>query len=113
MKTLLMTSSKGNFSLYEISREIGNNIQKQLEVQSTGLADDHVVDIRLSLLDYSAIKNGESHKYDPYDITISHGFSSNAEMNKISKIEEYILVLQEAVEFASIIKLYIVSNGWC
>lgn len=107
MKEKIMGSSDGNFILYRVEG-VGRNDTpySDLEVVSEGLADKHVIEIRLE----STMPRfeGKPVQYKYYGSYISHGMRMNSDT--LAETEEYIKVLQEAVDFAHQVNQYIDQN---
>ena len=89
--------SEGDFTLFKESG-IGNKDTpwNGLVVKSEGLAEKHVVEVRLDS-DFQSF-NGEPVKYMYYNIYIAHGMRMKSDT--IEETKEYIQVLQDAIEFA-------------
>lgn len=82
-----------------------------LEVYSIGLADKHVVAIRLYQSDGYPYK-GEpiKHTYDPDRTEIAHGMRMIRDT--FAETQEYIGVLQDALTFAKRVNTWITENDW-
>jgi len=111
--TVLLRSESNDFRLVEESGTGRNDTPwTGLKVVSGGLADKHVVEIKLHTAgryDY----NGEpvTYKYLP-EVTIGHGFRPSGENETLAGVEELIRVLGEAVDFSREIEQYIADNEW-
>lgn len=111
MKRLIRAAS-GNvlfedpyFSLVEDSGiGINNTPWEGLKVISKGLAKKHVVEIRLHTKGSPGF-NGEPVTYQYSDVEIAHGMRSTSDT--LEDTEEYIEVLEDAVDFAKRIKKFI------
>ena len=81
----------------------------ELDVKSIGLAEKHVVEVRLNyrgFYDY----NGEPIKFVYNDVEVSHGM--RMKKDTLMDTKEYIDVLNEALEVAFEVQKYCVLNGW-
>lgn len=81
----------------------------ELEVKSIGLAEKHVVEVRLDYRGFYEY-NGEPVKYEYNGVEVSHGM--RMKKDTLAETAEYIKVLQEAVEVAFEVQKYCVLNGW-
>lgn len=81
----------------------------ELEVKSIGLAEKHVVEVRLGYKGFYEYK-GEPVKYEYSEVEVSHGM--RCRRDTLAETAEYIKVLQEAVEVAFEVQKYCVLNGW-
>lgn len=107
--TSLLKSSDGMFELVKIEGVGMNNTPyTALAVKSSGLAEKHVVEIRLSS-DFPDF-NGDPVKYSYYGVEVAHGMRSV--MDTLEDTQEYIDVLQSALSFAYKVEDYIADNGW-
>lgn len=106
---IIKTSSNGNFIFYK-RNGIGMNDTpfESLEIRSEGLAEKHVVEIRLDS-DYKPY-DGKPIKHTYSDVYISHGMRGHKDT--IDDIKEYIEVLNEAIEFVQYIKDFIENSDW-
>lgn len=106
--TGLLTSDDGYFELVKVS-SIGMNDTPftRLFVNSSGLAEDYVIEIRLDP-EYREF-DGEEFEYLYNDVSVAHGMSMKHET--LENTAEYISILQSALDFAYEIKDYLVSNG--
>ena len=99
-----------NFTLEHITG-VGNNDTpyEQLNVRSKGLAEKHVVEVRL---DYRGCHeyNGEPIKFRYCDVNVSHGM--RMKKDTLAETQEYINVLKEAIYVAFEVQKYCVLNGW-
>lgn len=99
-----------NFTLEHITG-VGNNDTpyEQLNVRSKGLAEKHVVEVRL---DYrgSHEYNGEPIKYMYNSVDVSHGM--RMKKDTLAETQEYINVLKEALDVAFEVQKYCILNGW-
>lgn len=82
---------------------------ERLKVISSGAANKHVIEIRLDPKTHKPF-NGEPVKYIYNDIYISHGM--RMAKDTLKETDEYILALQEAVEFAILVRDWCKENGW-
>lgn len=109
MKEILLTSSDGNFTL--VSRDgIGMNDTpwEGLSVISQGIAEKHVVEVRLNSIGSPQFEgNPVKYKYNS-DCEVSHGMRSVRD--SLSETAEYIKVLQEALDFAYRVNSYIENH---
>ena len=103
----LLTSDEGNFSLVT-TEGVGVNDTPWTgyEVRSTGLAEKHVVQIRIEMK--NADYNGEPVEQIPYYVHIAYGMRSV--IDRASDIREFIKVLQEALKFKHAVDTYFSSN---
>lgn len=98
-----------NFILrYVQSTGINDTPYEKLDVKSIGLADKHVVEVRLdsNCPDFK----GEPVKYVYDKVYVSHGMRMKSD--SLAETQEYIKVLQEAIEVAFEVQKYCVLNGW-
>lgn len=106
--TKLLTSNDGYFELVRISSVGVNNTPfTRLYVNSSGLAEDYVIEIRLDPKYHEF--NGEEFEYLYNDVSVAHGMSMKHET--LENTAEYISVLQSALDFAYEIKDYLANNG--
>lgn len=107
MMEKLLTSTNGNFSLYK-KQGVGRNdtCYENLEVISDGLADKHVVEVRLESDIYQYV--GKPVKYQYSDVYIAHGM--RMDRDSIEDIREYISVLEEAIDFTLVIRKFLDDN---
>ena len=105
--SLIMTSRDGNFSLrsYE-SIGVKDTPYTALECISHDLAYKHVVEIRLNSIFQNYDGTPIHHKYR--DCYVSHGIRSSKDT--LEDTEDYIAVLEEAVDFARKINCYLRTN---
>ena len=82
---------------------------EQLNVRSKGLAEKHVVEVRL---DYRGNYeyNGEPVKYSYSGVEVTHGM--RMKKDTLAETQEYIKVLQEALDVAFEVQKYCILNGW-
>ena len=109
MRETLLKSKNDNFELVTKSGiGVEDTPYEGLEVIRKGLADKHVVDVRLksSMHDF----NGTPVKYKYYGAYVAHGMRS--EQDTLDETLEYIKVLGEAVEFTRTVIQYIEDTGW-
>ena len=107
--TSLLKSSDGMFELIKVEGVgMSNTPYTALKVESSGLAEKHVVEIRLQSTwqDFT----GDPVKYSYYGVEVAHGMRSVADTLK--ETQEYIGVLQSALSFAYKVEDYIADNGW-
>lgn len=106
---ILLQSNDGMFKLIRTSG-IGmeDTPWEGLAVRSYGLAEKHVVDIRLDTrwTDF----NGDPVSETYYNVYVSHGMRSLADT--LAETQEYIDVLQSAVDFAEQVQKYMQKHGW-
>lgn len=97
MRDKLLVSSYNNYILYKIRKEDENGELKETlyQVQSDGDASKYVVEIRFGWSD-------DYHEKDYNKITIAHGMRYCDDT--IAETQEYINVLQEALDFIPRIK---------
>lgn len=97
MRDKLLVSSCNNYILYKIRKEDENGKLKETlyQVQSDGDASKYVVEIRFGWSD-------DYHEKDYNKITIAHGMRCCDDT--IAETQEYINVLQEALDFIPRIK---------
>lgn len=99
----------GDFSLvHESSIGREDTPLEGLKVISDGLAEKHVVEVRLDS-DFQSF-NGEPVKYMYYNIYIAHGMRMKSDT--IEETKEYIQVLQDAIEFAKKVEVWCKENNW-
>lgn len=103
----ILTSQNGNFELVQRSG-VGRNKTPwtSYEVKSKGLAEKHVVEIRIQNKD--ANYNGEPVELEPYYVYIAHGMRSTIDTG--SDIKELISVLEEALDFKADVNTYFATN---
>lgn len=108
MRELIFTD--GDFSLYLNTWEKGEGEDKKeyqdLQIKIDGLASKHVVDVRL---DYHGFRE-VSTKRKYYNVYVSHGMRMT--QDSLAETQEYIEVLQKAVEFAKRVETYCKENDW-
>lgn len=103
MSEVLLSSKDNNFILIlKEGTTIDDTPYKRLDVKSQGLADKHVVEIRLLHEDYYSLNQKYSGVY------ISHGMRMKSD--SLSETAEYIKVLEEALDFAYRINSYLENN---
>ena len=103
MPEVLLSSRDDNFILMLREGTTRDNTPyKKLEVKSQGLADKHVVEIRLEE-DYFS----PNPKYS--GVSIAHGMRMKTD--SLSETAEYIKVLEEALDFAYRINSYIENHS--
>lgn len=99
-----------NFTLeYVTGVGINDTPYEELNVRSKGLAEKHVVEVRLNFRgcpDY----NGEPVKYMYVGVEVSHGM--RMQKDTLAETQEYIKVLQEALDVAFEVQKYCILNGW-
>lgn len=81
----------------------------ELEVKSIGLAEKHVVEVRLNYRGTHEY-NGEPIKYIYSEVEISHGM--RMKKDSLAETGEYIEVLKEALDVAFEVQKYCILNGW-
>lgn len=99
-----------NFTLeYLTGVGMNDTPYEQLNVRSKGLADKHVVEVRL---DYRGTYpfNGEPVKYMYDGVEVSHGM--RMKKDTLAETQEYINVLKEALDVAFEVQKYCILNGW-
>ena len=100
----------GNFILRRIQGTGSNNTPyDELDIKSIGLAEKHVVEVRL---DYRGTYpfNGEPVKYMYDKVYVSHGMRMKSET--LAETKEYRDVLNEAIDVAFEVQKYCILNGW-
>ena len=98
-----------NFTLeYITGVGINDTPYEELEVRSKGLAEKHVVSIRLDSGVYAF--NGEPVKRLVTKVYVNHGM--RMQMDTLAETQEYIKVLQEALDVAFEVQKYCGLNGW-
>ena len=99
-----------NFILYYENGVGANDTPyEELVVKSIGLAEKHVVEVRL---DYRGMHeyNGEPIKFVYNNIEVSHGM--RMKKDTLLDTKEYIDVLKEALDVAFEVQKYCILNGW-
>lgn len=99
-----------NFTFEHITGVANNDTPfEKLYVRSKGLAEKHVVEVRL---DYRGNHeyNGEPIKFRYCDVDVSHGM--RMKKDTLAETQEYIKVLQEALDVAFEVQKYCILNGW-
>lgn len=81
----------------------------ELDVKSIGLAEKHVVEVRLNYRGTHEY-NGEPIKYVYSEVEISHGM--RMQKDSLAETGEYIEVLKEALDVAFEVQKYCILNGW-
>lgn len=81
---------------------------EELAVKSIGLADKHVIEVRLDCL--SRNFDGTPVKDQYYRVYVSHGMRMKQDTLKDTK--EYIDTLNEALDVAFEVQKYCILNGW-
>lgn len=81
----------------------------ELDVKSIGLAEKHVVEVRL---DYRGVPvyEGDPVKYVYNGVEVSHGM--RMKRDSLAETKEYIGVLNEALDVAFEVQKYCILNGW-
>lgn len=104
--------SEGDFTLCR-EEGIGMNDTpwEGLKIISDGLAEKHVVEVRLSI-DRSPSFDGEpvKFKYNPERTEIAHGMRMTRDT--FADTEEYIEVLKEALAFAKRVNSFLQDSDW-
>lgn len=99
-----------NFTLeYITGVGMNDTPYEQLGVRSRGLAEKHVVEVRLespSVYNYE----GEPVKYAYNKAYVSHGMRMRSDT--LAETAEYIEVLKEALDVAFEVQKYCILNGW-
>ena len=104
-KEVIAESKDGMFTLVKEKGEGRENTPWEgLAVLSNGLAEKHVVEIRLKVSNFPEF-NGEPVRYEFKGVYISHGMRNV--MDTLDETEEYIEVLQSALDFAKEMDKYI------
>ena len=110
----IMTSDDGMFTLIRYTSVGRNNVEYEaLRVESAGRANDFVVEIRLSSTP-GKFDEGEYFQYKYYTdkTNIAHGMAGHIEY--LSETEDYIYVLECALDFARKVNQYIRRHKeWC
>lgn len=104
-KNVIATSKDGMFTLISeegVGRE--NTSWKGLSIIGDDLAEKHVVEIRM-ITKGSPDFNGEPVKYEYSGVYVAHGMRNV--MDTLKDTEEYIQVLQSALDFAKGMDKYI------
>ena len=99
-----------NFVLYYEAGVGANDTPFEgLVVESINLAKKHVVGVRLN---YSGTYhfNGQPVRYAYDGVEVSHGMRMRADT--LAETQEYIEVLQEALDVAFEVQKYCILNGW-
>ena len=94
----------GDFTLKTVERPQG---YKELTIITDGLARKHVVEVRLDYV-YFNMEGRDKQKYN--NVYISHGMRMQSDT--LAETQEYIEVLQQALEFAKRTEEYCRENGW-
>lgn len=82
---------------------------EELYVKSKGLADEHVVQVRLNSTNFMEDPGeGEVFKYEYKDAYVAHGMRPVTDT--LQDTRDYIAVLQDAVEFAERIDEWLETN---
>jgi hypothetical protein len=81
---------------------------EELVVKSRGLAEKHVVEVRLDSVHVPF--NGAPVKYAYRRVEVSHGMRMRADT--LVETQEYINVLKEALDVAFEVQKYCMLNGW-
>ena len=103
-----LRSRDGLFSLVETSGVgMANTPWKGLSVISSGIAKEHVVEIRLNILGFPDF-NGTPVTYSYRGAYVVHGMRS--QIDTLEDTQEYIDVLQSALKFAYEVQDYIDSH---
>ena len=98
-----------NFTLEHVTGVgINDTPYEELEVRSKGLADKHVVSVRLDSGVYSF--NGEPVKRLVNKVYVNHGMRMTTDT--LAETKEYIDVLNEALDVAFEVQKYCILNGW-
>ena len=99
-----------NFILYYVEGVgVNETPYEELEVKSIGLAEKHVVEVRLN---YHGIHKfeGELIKFTYDKVYVSHGMRMKSD--SLAETAEYIKVLEEALDVAFEVQKYCILNGW-
>lgn len=105
----LLTSSDGLFTLVEESGVgVKNTPWTGLAVRSNGSAKDHVVEVRLN--QNNTRFEGEPVEFSYNGVYVSHGMRGR--VDTLEDTQEYINVLQSALDFAYQVEEYLAGNGW-
>ena len=100
----------GNFILRRIQGVGANDTPyDKLDVKSIGLAEKHVVEVRLHYRGTYPF-NGEPVKYMYDEVEVSHGMRMKTDT--LAETKEYIDVLNEALDVAFEVQKYCILNGW-
>ena len=101
--------TQGDFTLVKESGiGMSNTPWEGLHVISDGAANKHVVEVRL-ISDYQPF-DGKPIKRRYESVYVAHGMRSQSD--SFADTEEYIRVLQDALEFAKRVERYIHGNDW-
>lgn len=99
-----------NFILYYVTGVgIKDTPYEELEVKSIGLAEKHVIEVRLNCTNVLTF-NGEPVVRTYNKVYVSHGMRMKADT--LAETQEYIKILQEAIDVAFEVQKYCVLNGW-
>ena len=105
----LLRSNDGMFELVKVEGVGMNNTPyTALQVRSSGLAEKHVVEIRLQS-SWGKFE-GEPFTYSYYGVEVAHGMRSV--IDSLKDTQEYIDVLESALSFAYEVEDYLADNGW-
>lgn len=109
---LLIKSKDGNFELVQRSGIAMNDTPYTgLRVISKGLAEKHVVEVRLESKFLNSDRyNGEPIKHSYYGVNVAHGMRNR--VDTLEDTEEYIRVMQSALNFAYEVLEYLEDNDW-
>lgn len=98
-----------NFTLEHVTGVgINDTPYEELEVRSKGLADKHVVSVRLDSGVYAF--NGKPVKRLVNKVYVNHGMRMTTDT--LAETKEYIDVLNEAMDVAFEVQKYCILNGW-
>jgi hypothetical protein len=97
----------GDFTLKTKERNEEDTTYQTLVVKTDGLAKKHVVEVRLDWV-FFKLEGRERQLYD--NVYVSHGM--RGQTDTLTDTQEYIEVLQQALEFAKRTEQYCRENGW-
>lgn len=98
-----------NFTLeYVTGVGINDTPYEELDVRSKGLAEKHVVSVRIDTAVYTF--NGEPVKRLVTGVNVNHGMRMKTDT--LAETQEYINVLKEALDVAFEVQKYCILNGW-
>lgn len=98
-----------NFVLqYVTGVGVNDTPYEEIDILSRGLAEKHVVSIRTSSGVYKF--EGEPVKRLVTGVDVSHGMRMHADT--LAETQEYIRVLQEALDVAFEVQKWCILNGW-
>lgn len=103
MEHILLVSNDGLFELVEEELTGRDGVaHTSLRVRSNGLAEKHVVEIRLFSVSFNVLLFR--------DVYVAHGMRGKADT--LDETIEYAKVLESAVAFAHDVLFYVKTHGW-